>query len=81
MSDIEADLSENEPETPRWVALPDPSEESFSGACWLCQVDDPGYTLEIIDDELGQGRSYKLCGDCVEKLVGQLEDTEPEEGI
>jgi hypothetical protein len=71
---ISDQIGENESDSPHWVALPDPSEEPFSGACWLCQEDAPTYTLELTDDETGQGRVYKLCVVCVERLVGTLEE-------
>lgn len=70
-------IGENEPEPPRWVALPDTSVEPFNGACWLCQGDDPRYTLELLDNETGEGRVYQLCQECVERLVGELEDARP----
>jgi hypothetical protein len=65
---------ENEPEEPHWVALPDPAEEPFSGACWFCQADEPKFTLEITHGENGAGWNYRLCLDCVERLVGTLEE-------
>lgn len=66
--------SENDPESPTWVALPDPSDEPPEWACWLCQADEPAFTLEITHSENGQGWVYRVCFECTEKLIGTLEE-------
>jgi hypothetical protein len=80
MTDFDQNGNISEENEPSWMAMPDIQEGPVDFACWLCQADEPEYTLELFEDKTGLGRTYRLCGGCVERLLGQLEKEESDGG-
>lgn len=70
---FEAETAENGPEN-ELLVLPDPHDGAVEWACWLCQKDEPAFTLELIHNESGKGNTYQLCPECAERLLGTLEE-------